>query len=144
MAQQIKLTESELKATISKYINEALEDEGFWGSLKGGAQGLGRALKQGGGEGFLGDRWKRTKDFTKASAQTGNANDELSKLGNTISSLMQKGILGNQNTQTYQAAERLITLINGSTNAQNGQHSGGKIRGNNGRLQQNFNRNFGQ
>ncbi len=142
--QRIKLTESELKEQIAKCITEALEDESLWGTIKGGAQGLGKALKNGGGAGTFGDRWTRTKNYTKASAQTGSANSDLSKLANNISSLMQKGVLGKQNTQTYQTAERLVTLINGSTDTSTGRHSMGKIRGNNGNLSQNFSRNFGK
>lgn len=38
MRQTIRLTESDLRAMVQETINEALQDEGFWGNLTAGAK----------------------------------------------------------------------------------------------------------
>lgn len=91
MAQQIKLTESELKNTIAKYINEALEDEGFWNNLKTGAKTFVSGDNKGGG---MSGRWNNAKKNFNLQGEY----DEMNKLIQDITKFVDAGQIDPQTT----------------------------------------------
>ena len=142
----IRLTEEDLnniiKESVQQILKENPENEGLWGRIKGGVQGVGNAIKgefnkakngvmnAGLNNEYQGqsvkNRFNSAKNYISQSAKTGDRKQEFDRFIKQLNDYMQQGILGKQGTA---AAQTLIKCIQQS------------MRGDQGRLIQNYNKN---
>lgn len=103
MKRTIHLNESELRRVINQCIYEAVQngelDEGLWGKLKGGIQGLGsnlknsynQAMNSGAGiKGGVKNGWNNLKNMgndIRSGAAEGDYNEEMGKINDLFSQL---------------------------------------------------------
>ena len=118
MKQTIRLTESELRDMIHQSINEAMQDEGFFGnigrglktafggdasrigqgaqraaqSVGRGAQAAGKAVQQG-AQNVAKGAVNKYNDM-KVGYKSGQQNDQLNKIKSTIQGMLDNGTLG--------------------------------------------------
>ena len=132
----IRLTEEDLKQIVSESVQailqENMEDEGLWGRIKGGLQGIGNAvsgeygkLKNGvmntgvnneyQGQGFK-DRMRAARNQIKQNAKFGDRRQEFDRLIKQLNGYKQQGILGKGGNQ---AIDMLIKYINMSIRSDN-------------------------
>ena len=118
MKQTIRLTESELRSLIEQSINEAIEDEGFFGNIgrglksafggdvqkfKQGAARAGNAMMQGarnvgnavaqGAQNMAQGAANKYNDM-KVGYKSGRQNDQLNQIKNTLQTMINNGSLG--------------------------------------------------
>ena len=143
----IRLTEEDLHCIIENSVRRIMteneEDEGLWGSIKGGLKGIGKAAK---GEynkakngvmntglnneykgQSVGDRLKGGMKYIKNSAKNGSNSEDLDNFMSQLKKCMESGLLGEKGK--FYATKLLGTLENTK-------------RGGNGRLTQDFNKRY--
>ena len=142
----LKLTEEDLRhiirESVERVIRENQEEEGLWGRIKGGVQGVGNAIRgefnkakngvmnTGLNNEYQGqsvkNRFNSAKNYISQSAKTGDRKQEFERFIKQLNGYIEQGILGKQGTY---AAQTLIKCINQS------------MIGDKGRLTQNYNKN---
>lgn len=142
MKQTIRLTESELRQIIEESINEAMQDEGFWGNLGSGiknafggdaqrigqsaqraaqavgrgAQKVGQAVQQGAQNVQQGaqNRW----DAAKAGYKASQNNDKIDRIIKDLTELQSSGVLhGNAMTQAINVLMKNLKQAKGRNNS---------------------------
>lgn len=145
MKNNVIITEDDLKNIIKESVERIIrenQEEGLWGKIKGGVQGVGNAIKgefnkakngvmnTGLNNEYQGqsvkNRFNSAKNYISQSAKTGDRKQEFESLIKQLNGYIQQGILGQQGTY---AAQALIKCINQS------------MIGDKGRLTQNYNKN---
>ena len=142
MKQTIRLTESELRQIIEESINEAMQDEGFWGNLGSGiknafggdaqrigqsaqraaqavgrgAQKVGQAVQQGAQNVQQGaqNRW----DAAKAGYKASQNNDKIDRIIKDLTELQSSGVLHeNAMTQAINVLMKNLKQAKGRNNS---------------------------
>lgn len=144
--QTIKLTEKELhnliKESVNRILTENQEDEGAWGKLKGGVKGIGNAVRgefnkvkngimnNGLNNEYQGQnmnsRMQSAKNYIQNSAQVGDRKQEYERFIKQLDGYIQQGILGKKGTEAASTLKQCILQ---------------SMRGDKGRLTQNYNKN---
>lgn len=141
MKQTIKLTESELRQMIEMSINEAMQDEGFFGnigrgfksafggdaqrigqaagrmgkSVANGVQKAGQAVGQAAAN--VGKGIQNKANDIKVGYQSGKQNDQLTSLQKNIQGMLDSGAIhGNQAVQAANAFLKVIPSLIGQNN----------------------------
>lgn len=121
------MNESNLQSYIKQLVNEEIENEGFWGKMKGAAKGLGqsisgeankamRGIKNTGlnneyqGQSFK-DRINAAGNNIRRNAQAGDRNQDMQNFIAQVQKMVNSGILP---PKAMQAGEQFIDSLNAS------------------------------